>query len=497
MKKFLSRVRTKLRGDESLTGVITVLIVVAVFLLNAVLYTLTSVFGLYINTSAAVDFRLSDAPGRAFSEAGADSTDVTVLFCQTEEEVEASATGSWVLQTARKMAEQYSFLHLEFADIISDPQRVSDYKKDKNGYEYTILKTSVIFIGPTDFRVVTDVSTDVGYRNFFSFNTSGQMLAYNGEEVMTSMILWALRTTHPKAYFTVYHGEIVSENFINLLTCAGYYVHTLDLRTEEIPEEADLVVISAPKSDFERSAAGSGIRAETDKLREFIDDGGNLYVSLDPYLKTPLTALSALLAEYGLALRTETDADGNRVSAVLRDTERGITTDGFTLVLQPAEGAGTSGISDRMTAAGAGDVILSSAGVLTLSEGARSLYEASSSAVIQADGTTIDRGGSYPVIAYGEKAGSGRVLLVPSVYLTADDALVSAGYGNRDFFYAVFDRLFGDGLMPYGCREILVSDSILENLTMGSARRLTALLFLIPAALAVTGAVVVIRRKNR
>jgi hypothetical protein len=51
--------------------------------------------------------------------------------------------------------------------------------------------------------------------------------------------------------------------------------------------------------------------------------------------------------------------------------------------------------------------------------------------------------------------------------------------------------------MPYGTNSIVYDDSVLENLTMGTAKTITALLLAIPCVIAVAGAVVLIRRKNR
>jgi hypothetical protein len=47
-----------------------------------------------------------------------------------------------------------------------------------------------------------------------------------------------------------------------------------------------LVVITNPRWDFERGAAGSGTEVELDRLDAFLAEGGDLFVSLDPYVKS-------------------------------------------------------------------------------------------------------------------------------------------------------------------------------------------------------------------
>ena len=126
---------------------------------------------------------------------------------------------------------------------------------------------------------------------------------------------------------------------------------------------------------------------------------------------------------------------------------------------------------------------------------------ASSSAVCEADGERVDADGGYALAAYSkyttEKGGESVLCFIPSVYLTASDAMITNGYANKNFLYSVFGELYGEGNMPYGAKSINFNDYVLENLTMGTARLYTALFMAVPFLIAVAGAVVLIRRKNR
>ena len=85
----------------------------------------------------------------------------------------------------------------------------------------------------------------------------------------------------------------------------------------------------------------------------------------------------------------------------------------------------------------------------------------------------------------------------PTIYFAASDALTATNYSNKDFLYSLFEDFYGAEGMPYGCKPVFYDSQILENLTMGTARVYTAVIMLIPVAIAVVGAVVIIRRKNR
>ena len=132
------------------------------------------------------------------------------------------------------------------------------------------------------------------------------------------------------AYFTQHHGEMADITFTNLLTSAGYDIDVINLRESAVPEDADLLIISNPTSDFEASWDGS-VYTETDRLRAYMERGGNLYVSMDPYAKT-LTVLEDFLREYGISFAYSENALGRRIKSIVKDPRNSITTDGFTLV---------------------------------------------------------------------------------------------------------------------------------------------------------------------
>ena len=90
-----------------------------------------------------------------------------------------------------------------------------------------------------------------------------------------------------------------------------------------------------------------------------------------------------------------------------------------------------------------------------------------------------------------------RVIVVPTAYLLAADAIVGERYVNRDFFYSALYTFFGAKSAPIGCNIVTYDNTLLENFTMRTARLMTAGILAIPAGLAVLGAVITIKRKNR
>ncbi|GEM_PF-2098960 len=514
----MDRIWTKLKEwfgkDRMPRAAVTALVISIIVVLNVIAYTLTASLGLYYYADDTKDVTVSDAPAAAFAEAIAEQCTLKVVFCQSREDVEASTTGRYVLKTAEQMKEKLpsTFYSVEFQNIIVNPNLLADVygfteEETKNAQ---IGRASVIFIGEDyvgnkQYRVLTDTSTSAGYVDFYDYDSSSSSLnAYIGEEVITAMGLWVLNDKHQRALVTTYHGETVTKSLSVALAEAGYTVETVDLRQNVDFSDVGLLIISNPQTDFEQAAGNAdvSITSEIKRVREYLENGGVVYLALDPYSQAEMPVLHALMAEYGITQQTYETEDNRTVLQIVKDRDNAITTDGFSIVGNYAEtDEKAAKIAEKVKAFNDGSVLMANASVLSLSGNAESLLNASSFAVAEADGKTVDRAGEYPLVAYAETEGgskTGRLIVCGSIYLTASDAMTSDSYANRDFFFAMFEVLGNkEGGMPYGCKPLMVTDTVLNNLTMKTARIMTAALMMIPAALGVLGCVVLVRRKNR
>ena len=513
MSNFKRKLGEFIRGEKTTSGVLTVIIVLLVLAVNVLLYTLGSYFGLYLYYPVRDDLEISGATDSLFEDVLDSGKRVSIIFCQVRDDVESSSTGSYVLNTAEQFAQRYpELIDIEFVNITVkrkytadntfgeyfDPSHYQTVNAD--GTKNAIVKTSVIFECEDNFKVLSDNYTD-GYSSFFTLDSSYKAVSYNGEETIAAMVKWVLTDEHKTAYFTMYHGETYDVGFANLLTCAGYEVDMLDLRTEtRIPDDAGLIIISNPRSDFEKGAAGTGIVAELDLLGEYIENGGSLYVALDPFGK-PLTLLEEFLSGYGITVSTE-KTDSGLQRNIVRDPQSSVSSDYMSVIAKLADGGAlSSAVSDTVEKYGTSSVILRSCAALLLSEGAEPLLMAGDSAETYAGSQRTDSSGGYCLAAAAthtsEDGKVGSIFVVPSVYLTATDSLVSGGYANRSFIYSVFENVFGREDLPHGCKTVYYDSETLDGLTMGEARIYTAVIMLVPTVIAAVGAFIVIRRKNR
>ena len=492
---------------------ITALLIGVVIAINAIIYAVTNAFGLYLYVPENYDMSVSGMTDVLFEDVK-DIETVKVIFCREKTLLDTGSIDEVVAfyETAKEFAERYgSFVEIECVNLITKRNQdgelvdLSQYQiEQEDGTPYPMYESSVVFVSRYGHKVISDIAsaTCVYDTSDSSSDSYGQLTAYNGEEVLASMLLWVLKTEHPKAYFTTFHGEVADVSFANMLSCAGYEIDTIDLRSVDmIPEDAGMVVISNPVKDFERAIDKSGVYSEIEKLRAYLDGGGSLYVAIDPYVEQ-LDVLEEFLAEYGIGI-SETERDGKSLRNIVRDSDNAVTADSFTLIADIPEGTELGGaITEKLSSYGSTGVLVRECAALVCSGNAEPMLVASPASEIYAGGERVGSEGGYCLAAMSvnenDNGTESRVFVVPSIYLTASDMIVGTGYANRNFIYSVFEYTYGLSELPYGCKTTVFRDNgMLENLTMGTARIYTAIIMAVPAAIALTGAIIIIKRKNR
>ncbi|MBQ9084929.1 MAG: Gldg family protein [Clostridia bacterium] len=509
MKKILEKLGAWFAGRSAAAIAMTALIVAILVVVNAVVYALTDAFSLYLYAPPKEEEPLSGNADRLLERIIGEGEEVSIIFLTSKDNMEGHTTGSMVLETALALDEEYDFINVRFVNFYTEldqdgnPVDLTKYQKDMKGNEVSLHQNAVVFESEYGYRVLNSVYNGVGYADFYTLNSSGYITSYNGEEVMVSMLSWVMTNEHKTAYFTQNHGETADAAFVNLLASAGYYVDVINLRQKEVPEDAALLIISGPTSDFEKGAEGSTVRvrAEIERMEDYLKRGGDLLVQLDPLVKE-LPVLESFLLDKGFAISAKRDENGRLIRDMVKDDVDAITTDGYTFVATHADGYVSESIHSNISGFGSGRVLMSDVACLELSKGAQPLLLSSSTSTLYAGGKQTASGGSYPVVAFNELPSSEsgnmtRITVVASIYLTASQALITGGYSNKDFTYSILDELYDAPCAPYGMKGLLYSSTILENFTMGTARLIFACLMAIPVALGIIGAVIIIRRRNR
>ena len=535
MNKF-SKFTSAVRSRKASAGILTAAVIAVVIMLNVVLYALATTYSWYIYSTEELDLSVSDATDAYFADALAQvkedaelfgaSSKVTVNFCMAKDDIEKHSPGMYVHKTVTNLALKYpELIEVEYLNIITqtdsegNPVDLEKYRVvEGTDALYPIYATSMIFTytdpatGEERFKTVSD-STTTGFSAFFTVNSDYSTSSYVGEEVASALISWVLRKDHPTAYLSSGHGESISPLFSTMLSCAGYNIKMVNIRSLEYAQVEELsanpkniLIISNPTTDFGRSLQNENAYGELDRVEDYIERGGNLYVTLDPYVSVKnLYNLTSFLADYGIVVSTNTDEAGDSYRNIVKDTTSSLPGDGYTLVGEYADGE----LADKFRAVteknGSGKVLLREAAALVCQSGkkatASAILESSPSAICLANGEVTDREGSYCLAANAVVVNEGgrdaNVFVLATSYAITTDAIVSDGYSNKDFIYAVFSEIFSIDTPPYGCKSIVFETDTLQGLTMGTARAYTVIAVIIPVAFAALGAVIAIKRKRR
>lgn len=143
--------------------------------------------------------------------------------------------------------------------------------------------------------------------------------SFDGEGAITSAIDYVVSQELPTLYLLEGHGEAdLPDSFREQLEKENMQTETFSLLTvDQVPEEADCVVIYAPASDISAE--------EKDMLAEYVAGGGRLFVAAGPTEDSSLENLYSLLEDYGVT----------PVEGIVVEADRGYYAFGYPYVLLP------------------------------------------------------------------------------------------------------------------------------------------------------------------
>lgn len=130
--------------------------------------------------------------------------------------------------------------------------------------------------------------TDVDY------TTYSYVYSFDGEGAITSAIDYVISDELPKVYTLEGHGEAeLPAEFRTQIEKENMELESFSLlNTDEIPEDANTLLVYAPESDISSEEAGL--------LEDYLEDGGKLLVIAGPTENGTLTNLYSVLESYGV-----------------------------------------------------------------------------------------------------------------------------------------------------------------------------------------------------
>lgn len=197
----------------------------------------------------------------------------------------------------------------EYTDTISQFDMIFETKTKVDGKEISRTRK----LGMLDLLTFTDEFEQKLSQSGYSIDTLAQQaggdlsfLSYygsyvessNAEQAFTSALM---TVTDPNpVYVTILTGrsELTQLTYFQtLLTANGYNVNTVDITSEDIPKDTDVVVIPAPKTDY--------LEEDITKVSDFLNNDGNLgkqLLYIASYGQEDTPNLDEFLSEYGLSV---------------------------------------------------------------------------------------------------------------------------------------------------------------------------------------------------
>lgn len=270
-----------------------------------------SVTGILVMTglTVAVNVLLNYVPER-YTSFDVTSNDLYTLTEETKEFIQGlqSDVTIYVLagetgknedldKTLMRMAELSGHVSVEYVDPMVNP---------KFYYNYTDTEPT----GNSLIVVCGDRSTVVDYNNIYTYemnyNTYNyETTGYDGEGQLVSAITYVTTEDMPKFYLVTGHGELAfEESFLSAIKKENVAYEELALyAADEIPEDAQGIIINAPTSDFSADDA--------DKVIAYLEKGGNALL-VPTVVDVEMTNFEKILAYYGVSVVDGVIVEGDR-----------------------------------------------------------------------------------------------------------------------------------------------------------------------------------------
>jgi len=235
---------------------------------------------------------------------GSVDKEVTIYGLFDETKVEASSN-YWGIIDLLKRYNKYDNINVEYVDVNKNLGFITELDPDQ-----------VLDISSNNFVVVSGESKKV-IKYFNMFNSIGSEtstlvtvdVGSKAELAFTSAVYYVTRDERPKIYITIGHDEYTFEDdYISLgeiTESNGFDSDMLDLSiTGEVPEDATMVMIANPTSDFSED--------EIAILTEFMEDGKSIMMVMDS-IESPerFENLQGFLSNYNLAYGYDVIKEGD------------------------------------------------------------------------------------------------------------------------------------------------------------------------------------------
>lgn len=173
-------------------------------------------------------------------------------------------------------------------DPLLHPQFVESFAAP----EESIAAGSIIVVGPERHRVVH--AADLVTTQFDMNTWQNRIVSFNVEPQVTNAISFVVTADTPVIYRVIGNNEYeIPPALIHEMEMAGYEVREINLLTNEVPEDADLLFITFGERDWSSDQA--------ERIREYLQNDGRAIFVLG-YRTARFPMMDEVLAAFGIRI---------------------------------------------------------------------------------------------------------------------------------------------------------------------------------------------------
>lgn len=503
-KKRTFNVRSFRHG--TLSVVLTVLFVAAVVVLNVIVGLISERFDTTADLTDSGFYTMDEDTESYLKDTLSGDVNITVLA--TESDFEAQGTYfKQVNELLKKMNMASSHISLDYIDLNQNPNYSAQFKGETLSAGYIVVESPVTgrhrILTRGDYLAVNSSISSYDsalIEQYIQYYGSSVIEGSNIEQAAVSAMMYVSNNDLVRVAFTEGYGEADSSALQKALERNGYDVLTINLTTDDIPDDVDFVVVFGPKYDIDNE--------NLSKLDRFADNGGEYgksvfyFASVDQE-RTP--NIDAFLADWGFEIDYSAvgQSDSNYLLSSytsfahlqqIQDTPYTSTTYGsplytFGAYLRPIkqlwDDGARGGVEQKVLMTTYDNAFLCPLDLTD--EGDFSLETAES-------GTFIDAAVAYRVHSSTQELS--QLAVFGSTELASSNFMSTSNANNQDFFVNLFNYISGKetGI-------IIKSKSVTAptfEMNAQTANTLAVVLCLVvPVAVIVLGIVIWVRRRHR
>ena len=495
------KINTKKLKYGTVATVITVIVIVLVVLLNVIVSSLGDRYNLKFDLTPNSSFEISDETKDYLTK-----LNENVEICTTVDEILFETSENIYYRQAyevlKKYAQNSSKVEVNFVDMTVNPTYVEKYKQYYSG---SINDYSIIIFNKNSNRIKVISINDLFNTEIDYYYYTQSIVSSKAEQVLTSALMY-VTDPDPKTavYLNVTSQSTSSENIVDILETNGFDIVTVDPLTEEIPMDADLIVINTPLNDFSEELIGT--------LYDFMENGGNygknmIYLANVSQNATP--NINAFIEEWGIKIGDGIIAENNAQNRVSASSPYNIRT-----YIESNDYSG--GIPDETITNPVAvpnsrplEVLFDHFGNID----AMSLLNTSDTAFVMTNEMMehIAETGELPditeqsasVMALARKYAFvdnvqtySNLLVLGSDYILDDSLTSMTYYNNGDYFISIVNNISGKENGIYIVAKDLSSPTYETNAAQANVLRII-FMFILPALVAAAGIIVWLKRRHK